>query len=228
MAEPPPPTETIYVRLLHEGTDVWRPTQGRRVGPMTFEVLAAPSHAPEDDELEFGPGSVVRCGWKPRSVGPALIATELAVAPPDLRSRPRSVVEFVGRQDPGYAPWIDTLIGGQPLEEVIASAGELPRPKEANHWQGAEPHTLLPPHGTLLGGRGALQLLVCAGCREPGCDPVHAAIEVFDDVVVWSEFTEGNHPTQLPSIGSFVFDRKRYEAAVARAVEWNTADDAGR
>ncbi len=40
---------------------------------------------------------------------------------------------------------------------------------------------------------------------------------IFDDVVVWSEFEEGNVTAKLPSMGPFVFDRKQYEAAVARA-----------
>lgn len=227
MAEAPPPTETIYVRLLDEGTDVWRPTQGRRVGPMTYEVLPAPGNAPQDETWEFTPGRIVKCGWQPDIGGSGLIVSALALAPPDLLARPRSVVEFLGRRDPGHAPWIDTLIDGKPLEQIVAAATGT-RTKDPSDLQGSDPHMLLPPHGNLLGGLGRIQPLLCSGCREPGCHPVDTAIEVFDDVVVWSEFTEGNHPTQLPSIGPFVFDRKQYEAAVALAVEWDTADDAGR
>jgi hypothetical protein len=223
---PQSPTETIYVRLLDEGTDVWRPTLGRRVGPMTFEVMPTPNYDPEDEKWEFLPGRVVRCGWENKSVGVALVASEPAIAPLELRARARNVVEFVGRQEPSYAPWIDTLIDGKPLEEIVAGASDLPRRKGRDQWQGSEPHELLPPKGGLLGGRGGLQLLVCAGCREPGCDPVACAIEVYDGEVVWSEFDEGNHPTRLSLVGPFVFDRKQYEAAVARAVAWDTQQDA--
>lgn len=228
MVEPPPPPDTIYVRLLHEGTDVWRPTQGRRVGPMTYEVLPAPGNAPQGETWEFTPGRIVKCNWQPNIGGPGLMVSALALAPPDLLARPRSVVEFLGRRDPGYAPWIDTLIDGKPLAQIVEAAEELRERKGAGPWEGSEPYELLPPKGSLLGGHGGVQLLVCAGCREPGCDPVFAAIEVFDDVVAWSEFHQGNVTTNLPSVGPFVFDRKQYEAAVARAVEWDTADDAGR
>lgn len=219
MTTAPSPTETIYVRLLDEGTNVWRPTQGRKVGLMTYEVLATSDYDPQGEQWEFAPGRIVKCGWQPKSGGPALIATEPAVAPPDLRARPRSVVEFVGRRDPGYAPWIDTLIDGKPLEQIVAETLGT-RTKDPKDLQGSDPHMLLPPHGNLLGGLGRIQPLLCSGCREPGCHPVSAAIEVFDGEVVWSEFDEGNHPTRLSSVGPFVFDRKQYEVAVARAVEW--------
>jgi hypothetical protein len=216
----PAPTETIYVRLLDEGTVVWRPTQGRKVGPMTFQVLPTPRYDPKNERWEFVPGRVVNCRWEERSGGPAFIACEPAAAPADLRAHPRSVVEFVGRRDPDYAPWIDTVIDGKPLEQIVATSIGT-RTKDPKNLQGSDPHMLLPPHGNLPGGLGRIQPLLCSGCREPGCHPVSAAIEVFDDVVVWSEFEEGNVTNKLPSIGPFVFHRKQYEAAVARAVEWD-------
>ena len=209
------------MRLLDEGTDVWRPTQGRRVGPMTFEVMPTPDYSAECQEWEFAPDRVVVCRWEAKSGGRTSIACGPALTPPDLRTRPRNIVEFVGRSELGDAPWIDTVVDETPLEQIVAAAEELKGRKGAGPWQGSEPHELLPPRGSLLGGRGGVQLLVCAGCREPGCDPVYAAIEVFDDVVVWSEFGQGNVTTRLPSVGPFVFDRKQYEAAAARAVEWD-------
>lgn len=217
------PTDTIHVRLLHEGTDVWQPTRGRRVGPMTFEILPTPDYDAAAERWEFAPGSIVKCDWQPNIGGPGLIVSALALAPPQVRARPRNVVVFVGRRDPTDAPWIETLVDGRPLEQIVAAAEELKERKGAGPWLGSEPYELLPPGGNLLGGRGAVQLLVCAGCREPGCDPVYAAIEVFDGEVVWSEFHQGNMTTKLPSVGPFVFDRKQYEAAVARAVEWDAA-----
>ncbi|MGO9118884.1 MAG: hypothetical protein ACLQPD_14905 [Desulfomonilaceae bacterium] len=54
-------TETIFVYLKDEGTDVWRPTLGRRVGHMVFEVLATPDYDPEDEKWEFVPGTIVEC-----------------------------------------------------------------------------------------------------------------------------------------------------------------------
>lgn len=221
MTLPPSPTETIYVRLLGDGSDAWAPAIGRRVGPRNFEILRPANYNPAAEAWEFPPGGVVVCDRRRDRGEPKLLAVARAVAPTELRVRPRNLVEFVGRRDPGYAPWIDTLVDRKPLELIVATAAELPRPKGCDHWQGSEPYELLPPKGTLLGGRGCVQLLVCAGCREPGCDPVTCAIEVFDGEVVWSEFDEGNHPTRLSSVGPFVFDRKQYEAAVARAAEWD-------
>lgn len=54
-------TETIYVYLLNEGTDVWRPTQARRVAGMRFEVLATTDYDPEIEVWQFEPGCVVEC-----------------------------------------------------------------------------------------------------------------------------------------------------------------------
>lgn len=53
-------TKEIYIKLLEEGTDVWRPTLGRNLGNELFEVLAAPDYDPEDEIWEFLPGSIVK------------------------------------------------------------------------------------------------------------------------------------------------------------------------
>lgn len=58
MTAEPSPTETIYVRLLGEGSDAWAPATGRRVGPMSFEVLRPADYNPDTEEWEFQPGSV--------------------------------------------------------------------------------------------------------------------------------------------------------------------------
>ena len=221
MTAAPSPTATIAVRLLREGRGAWASAIGRRVGPTSFEILRPADYSPDAEAWEFPPGSVVVCDWRRDRGEPNLLAVARAVAPIELRVRPRNVVEFVGGRDPGYAPWIDMLVDGKPLEQIVASAAELPSPKAPDNWQGSDPYELLPPNGSLLGGRGSVQLLVCSGCREEGCDPVTCAIEFFDGDVVWSEFNEGNHATRLSSVGPFVFDRKQYEAAVARATDWD-------
>lgn len=54
-------TETIFVYLSDEGTDVWRPTLGRKIGHMVFEVLAPSNYDPENEKWEFVPGTIVEC-----------------------------------------------------------------------------------------------------------------------------------------------------------------------
>lgn len=69
-------TVPIYIQLLDEGTDVWRPTQALDVGNGSFRVLPTPDYDPEDEIWEFLPGSLVRLGKKRISVGEVLIAIE--------------------------------------------------------------------------------------------------------------------------------------------------------
>ena len=50
----------ICVRLLDEGTDVSRPTQGAILGDGLFELLPTDNYDPDDEHWEFLPGSIVR------------------------------------------------------------------------------------------------------------------------------------------------------------------------
>ncbi len=51
----------IYIPLLDEGVDVWRPTEGEMVADMVFKVLPTETYDPEDEHWEFPPGTIVRC-----------------------------------------------------------------------------------------------------------------------------------------------------------------------
>ena len=51
-------TQTIYVELVDEGVDVWRPVDATVEHNGTFRL---PDHAPEGEAWRFLPGSVVRC-----------------------------------------------------------------------------------------------------------------------------------------------------------------------
>jgi hypothetical protein len=59
-------TETIFVALLDEGTDVWRPVQAELVEGSLYRIIGP---APEDELWEFTPGSLVRCREKVFSGG---------------------------------------------------------------------------------------------------------------------------------------------------------------
>jgi hypothetical protein len=70
-------TETIYVALLDEGTDVWRAVQAELCGPDHFRIVSD-NPDPEDERWEYPPGAVVRCDRRKLSGGLCLVATALA------------------------------------------------------------------------------------------------------------------------------------------------------
>jgi hypothetical protein len=50
----------LYVRLLGEGTEVFRPAWGVEVGPMVFRLVQPDDYDPTDETWEFPPGTTVR------------------------------------------------------------------------------------------------------------------------------------------------------------------------
>lgn len=54
------PLKTLYVYLLDEGVDVWRPTEAIDLGDGLYELLPTPDYDPEDEVWEFLPGTIVR------------------------------------------------------------------------------------------------------------------------------------------------------------------------
>lgn len=51
----------VYVRLLEEGTEVFRPTNAVYISNEAFKLLPCEGYDPEDEKWEFLPGSIVRC-----------------------------------------------------------------------------------------------------------------------------------------------------------------------
>jgi hypothetical protein len=49
---------TIYVALLNEGVDVWRPVHAV---PLDGDLYRIEDSVPVEEDWEFPPGSVVRC-----------------------------------------------------------------------------------------------------------------------------------------------------------------------
>lgn len=74
------PTEEIFVPLLDEGVNVWRPTQAERLPDGTYRVLATPDYDPDDETWEYPPGSRVVCEMKRLSDGTVLTAVSFAAA----------------------------------------------------------------------------------------------------------------------------------------------------
>ena len=67
-------TRTIYVGLVGEGVDVWRPVEATVEPGGAFRL---PREAPAGEVWEFAPGSRVRCDRRAPSEGRALVATQL-------------------------------------------------------------------------------------------------------------------------------------------------------
>jgi HEAT repeat protein len=59
---------TIYVALLDEAVEVWRPVQAAHEGGDRYRILSANAD-PEDEQWEFQQGELVRCRVKTFSGG---------------------------------------------------------------------------------------------------------------------------------------------------------------
>lgn len=72
---------TIYVALMNEGIDVWRPVEARRIAPDAFLILDQ-DYDPQVETWQFQPGTTVRCRKERRNGRQILIATEDAGCTP--------------------------------------------------------------------------------------------------------------------------------------------------
>ncbi len=50
----------IYLALLGEGVEVWRPVQAIHIGKDIYEIISS-NPDPEDEHWQFHPGDFVRC-----------------------------------------------------------------------------------------------------------------------------------------------------------------------
>ncbi|MCI0348645.1 MAG: hypothetical protein L0Z53_04400 [Acidobacteriales bacterium] len=64
---------TVYVYLLDEGVDCWRPVQADKVGENLYRIRGP---VPEGERWEFQPDDVVRAVIRKLSDGPTLVAIE--------------------------------------------------------------------------------------------------------------------------------------------------------
>ncbi len=70
-------TTTIYVRLLDEGTDAFRPTLADRTSDGFYRLRPTEDYDSEDERWEFLPGQVVRCQRVKLHGGERLVAIDL-------------------------------------------------------------------------------------------------------------------------------------------------------
>jgi hypothetical protein len=67
----------IYIALLDEGVDVWRPVQVERLSGNTYRILSQP-YDRSIESWQFEPGDVVLCEMVESSEGRILAATRKA------------------------------------------------------------------------------------------------------------------------------------------------------
>jgi hypothetical protein len=67
--------DKIYIYLLNEGTDCWRPVDAKRISNNCIKIISV-NPDPEDENWEFQPGAIVRCEERELSGGRALVAVE--------------------------------------------------------------------------------------------------------------------------------------------------------
>ena len=68
----------VYVRLLGEGTLVFRPSPAIFLEPGKARLVAPSGYDPEDEDWEFRPGTVVRVELRQLDGGEVYIAVALA------------------------------------------------------------------------------------------------------------------------------------------------------
>lgn len=73
-------TEMVYVGLIDEGVNVWRPTQAEKLPDGSYKLLPTSEYDPEDETWEFLPGSRVVCENRRLSNGEVMTAVRLAGA----------------------------------------------------------------------------------------------------------------------------------------------------
>ena len=64
---------TIYVYLLNEGTDVWRPVDAEELSSNKFRIVSRNSDH-DDEQWQFNAGDVVIAELRTLAGGPCLVA----------------------------------------------------------------------------------------------------------------------------------------------------------
>ena len=70
--------DAVYVPLLNEDVDVWRPVDAQKVGPNTYFLPTDSDPAAQAETRAFPPGSTVVCQPRKTADGTILAAVRLA------------------------------------------------------------------------------------------------------------------------------------------------------
>lgn len=70
--------ENIYVKLLEEATEVYRPAPATKLAPSVYLIGCPSEYDPADEKWEFPPGSRVIAAPRVLSAEPVLVAIGLS------------------------------------------------------------------------------------------------------------------------------------------------------
>ena len=70
-------TSTVYVALLDEGLDVYRPVLAEKIADDTFVLTKPADYDPDDERWEFPPGSKVKCEKRMTNEGEITLAIRI-------------------------------------------------------------------------------------------------------------------------------------------------------
>ena len=59
----------IYIKLLDEGVDCWRPVKAQKLGENKYKIIGTDHYDPDNEKWEFLPGDIVECQQKKLSGG---------------------------------------------------------------------------------------------------------------------------------------------------------------
>jgi len=70
--------KNIFIRLMDEGTDVFRPVSATKISDDVYEIDESNSYDPKDEVWEFLPGTLVKVESRLLSGQAELVAIEMA------------------------------------------------------------------------------------------------------------------------------------------------------
>ena len=124
-------TETIYIRLLEEATDIWRATEAEALGDGRYRVLRPDDYDPEDEAWEFVPGTTVHCALRRLSDGDYMVASKRCGPAPGDQGHPTCVVCDRTTPDLPDLWWVFDPVGHDGVIE--AREAELRREVDPRH-----------------------------------------------------------------------------------------------
>jgi hypothetical protein len=141
------------------------------------------------------------------------------------RDMDRLEVRLAPHEDKDIGRWVavDLLVNGENLKAFVASFEQARGFEPVGGYDSISLEGLQPAAARLTGspnswpGNGETVLLVCEGCREEGCWPIFARVDLFEEVVEWSAFRQPHRPDRDYTDLHFTFDRRHYDAEIRLA-----------